>query len=95
VLATVTADFNGDQALDIATANGDSEIVSMLLNNGDGTFSRAVSYDAAAFPSGLAAGDRGVADSIFAALEDLGFVTSDDTEGEKPSEVQSAFDALL
>src|SRR5262245_31781338 len=41
--AIVTADFNNDGRLDLATANRDSDNVSMLLGNANGTFSQASS----------------------------------------------------
>jgi hypothetical protein len=44
--AVVVADFNGDGKLDIAVANTGSGNVSVLLNNGDGTFKPAVNFDA-------------------------------------------------
>jgi uncharacterized repeat protein (TIGR01451 family) len=56
--AVVIADFNGDGKLDIAVANWGSGNVSVLLNNGDGTFQAAVNFDAGtANPSFLAVGD--------------------------------------
>jgi uncharacterized protein (TIGR03437 family) len=55
----VSADFNGDDNVDVATANAAAESVSVYLGNGDGSFRAAVSYPA---PSGcrpnyLAVGD--------------------------------------
>ncbi|MCH8992355.1 MAG: VCBS repeat-containing protein, partial [Acidobacteria bacterium] len=40
-----TADLDGDGDLDMATANFDSDTVSVLLNNGDGTFAERVPYE--------------------------------------------------
>src|SRR5579871_5361419 len=40
----VKADFNGDGILDLATANGQSGNISILLGNGDGTFQAPVDY---------------------------------------------------
>jgi hypothetical protein len=34
----IASDFNGDGKLDLATANAESETISVLLGNGDGTF---------------------------------------------------------
>ncbi|MFZ5981885.1 MAG: FG-GAP-like repeat-containing protein, partial [Candidatus Zixiibacteriota bacterium] len=39
-------DLDGDGDNDLAVANLDSENVSILLNNGDGTFAEAVNYGA-------------------------------------------------
>src|SRR5438477_3112279 len=39
-------DFNGDGHLDLAVANGGSNDVSVLLGNGDGTFTPAKNYEA-------------------------------------------------
>jgi hypothetical protein len=54
----VTADFNRDGKLDIATI-GENEpgTVSVFLGNGDGTFETAVSYSTGQEPSSVAAGD--------------------------------------
>jgi hypothetical protein len=53
----VTADFNGDGIPDLATANNDSQSVSVLLGQGDGSFSNAVVYPVSDYARGLAAGD--------------------------------------
>src|SRR5215471_8715365 len=65
--AVVVADFNGDGIPDIATANFNTDTVSVLLGNGDGSFQPAintVTHDVPACTStgtdcnlGLAAGD--------------------------------------
>jgi hypothetical protein len=55
--AVVTADFNRDGRLDIAVANYNSNDVSVLLGNGDGSFRPAVNLAAGAGPLSLAVGD--------------------------------------
>ncbi len=54
------ADFNNDGTLDLAVANHDLDQdnrVSLLLNNGDGTFAPTLFFDVGARPYWLAAGD--------------------------------------
>lgn len=52
------ADLDGDGQLDIITANGDSDDLSVLLGSGDGTFAGQVSLDAGGqTPTGLAVAD--------------------------------------
>jgi uncharacterized repeat protein (TIGR01451 family) len=53
----VVGDFNGDGKPDIAVANRGSGNVSILLNNGDGTFAPAMNFEAGDSPSVLASGD--------------------------------------
>src|SRR5256885_2957348 len=53
----VSADFNADGKLDLATINLDANSVSILIGNGDGTFQPAVSYATQNVPAGLAVGD--------------------------------------
>ncbi len=50
-------DFNDDGRLDIATANSDSDDVSFLLGNGNGTFRAAYSFGVGKSPMFLATGD--------------------------------------
>ncbi|MGF1573592.1 MAG: FG-GAP repeat domain-containing protein [Sumerlaeia bacterium] len=65
-----SADFNGDGIIDIATANRDTNNVSVLIGNGsngigDGTFLQQVSYDVGSEVRGITNGDfngDGVAD---------------------------------
>jgi hypothetical protein len=52
-----TGDFNGDGKLDIAVANRQSNNVSVLLGNGDGTFQAAVNYTTGSGPHSVAVGD--------------------------------------
>jgi type II secretory pathway component GspD/PulD (secretin) len=55
--AVISADFNADGHPDLATANSAANTVSILLNNGDGTFATNVDYPAGSGPAGLAAAD--------------------------------------
>ena len=54
--ATVVADFNGDGHPDIAAAISANDLVAVLLNNADGTFTRAP-YLHVGFPRAVAAAD--------------------------------------
>jgi hypothetical protein len=49
-------DFNADGFLDIASANYDSDFMSILLGNGDGTFQKNTDYVSGAVPYGIDAG---------------------------------------
>jgi hypothetical protein len=53
----VTADFNGDGILDVATADEIGNTITILLGNGDGTFQPAITYPAAGKPFSIAVGD--------------------------------------
>jgi hypothetical protein len=53
----VTADFNGDGKLDLATATQSTNTVSILLGNGDGTFGSATSFPTGKIPLALASAD--------------------------------------
>lgn len=53
----VTGDFNGDHKLDLAVPNPNSNNVSILLGNGDGTFKPAVDYGVGQAPIVAAVGD--------------------------------------
>jgi uncharacterized repeat protein (TIGR01451 family) len=55
--AIIVGDFNGDGKSDLAVANLGSSNVSILLNNGDGTFQAAATSPAGTAPQALAAGD--------------------------------------
>ena len=62
-------DFNEDGHLDIATANSDSDDVSMLLGNGNGTFRSNYSFGVGQSPMFLTTGDLnldGTADLVVA-----------------------------
>ena len=50
-------DFNGDTVLDLAVASLDSNNVSVLLGNGDGSFQPAQNFGAGFSPSSVAVGD--------------------------------------
>jgi hypothetical protein len=56
-VSIVVADFNGDGKPDIATANRDASTVSILVNNGDGTFQKHVDYATGKSPAQVVAGD--------------------------------------
>jgi hypothetical protein len=51
------AEFNGDHIPDIATVNSDTNTVSILINNGDGTFRPHIDFATGPGPNGLAAVD--------------------------------------
>jgi hypothetical protein len=51
-----TADYNNDSRTDIATANA-SGTMTVLLNEGNGTFSSAVSYSAGGYSTSICSGD--------------------------------------
>ena len=55
--AIVTADFNGDGRLDLATANAGDNTVSVLKGNGNGTFQSAQSSATGSGPKSVAVGD--------------------------------------
>ena len=55
----VAGDFTGDGVLDLAVADSDSNRVSILLNNGHGTFGAAQSYLVGSLPQAVVAGDFG------------------------------------
>jgi hypothetical protein len=50
-------DVNGDGKLDIVAANNGSDNISVLKNNGDGTFAAAVNYSVGPYPSAIALGN--------------------------------------
>ena len=54
---TIAADFNGDSLLDLATANGGSDDVTIHLGNGNGTFQTGAHFVAGDLPCSLAAAD--------------------------------------
>jgi dienelactone hydrolase len=56
-LSVAVGDFNGDGRFDMAVANGNSNNVSILLGNGNGTFQTHVDYPTGAQPTSVAIGD--------------------------------------
>ncbi len=67
--AITAGDFNGDGFADLATVNGTSDDVSVLLGNGNGTFRSAVSFGVGKIPLALVAEDMdrdGVLDLVLA-----------------------------
>lgn len=56
-VAVAVADFDGDGIADLVTANGESDIVSILLGIGGGNFAPPVSYPAGRIPGALAITD--------------------------------------
>ena len=57
--AIVAGNFTGDGVLDLAVADSNSGQVSILLNNGNGTFQAPRSYLVGSLPLALVAGDFG------------------------------------
>ena len=55
--AVAAADLNGDGKLDLVTANQDSNDVSVLLGNGDGTFQAQRRFAAGSLPSSVVVAD--------------------------------------
>jgi hypothetical protein len=53
----IVADFNGDHIPDLATVNASANTVSVLINNGDGTFRPHLDFATGPGPNGLAAVD--------------------------------------
>lgn len=67
--AITVGDFNGDGLLDLATVNGMSDDVSVLLGNGNGTFRSAVSFGVGNIPLAIVAEDMdrdGILDLVVA-----------------------------
>lgn len=54
--AVAVGDFNGDGKLDVAVVNGNSNTVSVMLGNGDGTFQAKVDYATGSTPRGIVVG---------------------------------------
>lgn len=73
----VTADFNHDGNLDLATADFTSQDVSILLGKGDGTFRRAHSFSTPLAPSALAIGDFNEDGNLDIAVTEYGLSSSE------------------
>ena len=56
-VAVTSADFNGDGYADLATLDYFNSKVTILMNNGNGTFAAGVDYTTGSTPYGVAAGD--------------------------------------
>jgi len=56
-VSVTVADINGDGKPDLVTANGSDGTVSVLINNGDGSFAAPVTYAAGKDPVAVAVGD--------------------------------------
>ena len=55
--SVAVGDLDGDNDLDLATANSGDDEVSVLLNQGDGTFASQVNYGVGDYPVSVAVGD--------------------------------------
>ncbi len=55
--SVISADFDGDGDYDLATANRYSNDMSVLMNNGNGTFQPPINYGAGEDPHGICSGD--------------------------------------
>jgi VCBS repeat protein/ASPM-SPD-2-Hydin domain-containing protein/HYDIN/CFA65/VesB family protein len=68
----ITADFNGDSNLDIAVADMQSDLVSILLGNGDGTFQPKKDHGTGTSPVSIASGDFNRDGKLDVAVADSG-----------------------
>jgi len=81
--SAVTADFNGDGISDIAVANLFGPSVTILLGNGDGTFTTKATLTTGQFPPSLAVGNFGgsgtdlVVSNGFATTPEVSFFRND------------------
>jgi hypothetical protein len=67
--AMALGDVNGDGKPDLAVADNGSNMVSILLGNGDGTFGAAVPYGVGTQPVSVALGNPGSAGNVVRGLE--------------------------
>ena len=65
-------DFNGDGKLDVATADGGSNTVSILLGNGDGTFQANQDFVVGLYPGSVVANDFNGDGALDLAVTDWG-----------------------
>src|SRR5262245_65842569 len=71
--SVAVGDFNGDKKPDVATANSDSNTISVLLGKGDGTFLPQVQYATGKRPTTVAVADfngDGKMDLVVTAAQD-------------------------
>jgi hypothetical protein len=73
--AVVTADFNNDGRLDLATPNSGDNTVGLLLGNANGTFQPAQTSTTGAYPQSLAVGDFNADGKLDLATANAGDVT--------------------
>ncbi len=73
--AITVGDFNGDDKLDLAVADGGSGTVSVLLGNGDGSFQSQQTFSVGSGPGAIAVGDFNGDDKLDLAVADGGSST--------------------
>lgn len=67
------ADFNGDTIVDLVVANNDSQTVSILLGDGDGTFTVGASVNTFSVPSSVAPADYNGDGAVDVAVTDWNY----------------------
>src|SRR5216117_760539 len=73
--SVAVGDFNADGRLDLAVANSDSNNVSVLLGNGDGTFQAPLTFGAGSGASSVALGDLNADGKLDLVVANRGFST--------------------